>query len=339
MYPNDLLGRQRMDKRKLITGLLWDVGLPAVVFYVCRALDFDVMLALAASGLAALIRVGCVAAVRRWLDGLAALVGVSFVLLLVVSLLTEDPRILLVRESILSGAVGLLLVGSCAIGWPILYTFVRRLNAGKEELLAQWDERWRTQPSLRRHFVMLSMVIGVCCSPGPPSGCCSSTSCPSTSWQACRRRCTSAPSRCWSAGRCGTAAGADAPWHPETSLRRRSRSGPMRGKGIHYDTGTHLSDGWTREAFDSSTVRREMQVIAGDLHCTAVRITGSDPDRLTIAGEHAAEAGLEVWFAPFPRDLTADLAVRARRLDPLRLRRGRRLPRGAQRRHLPRGDP
>jgi hypothetical protein len=80
----------------------------------------------------------------------------------------------------------------------------------------------------------------------------------------------------------------------------------MRGKGIHYDTGTHLSDGWTREAFDSSTVRREMQVIAGDLHCTAIRITGSDPDRLTIAGEHAAKAGLEVWLAPFPCDLTTE---------------------------------
>ena len=80
----------------------------------------------------------------------------------------------------------------------------------------------------------------------------------------------------------------------------------MRGKGINYDTGARLSGGWTREAFDSSVVRREMQVIAGDLHCTAVRISGSDPDRLTIAGEHAADAGLEVWFAPFPCDLTAE---------------------------------
>jgi intracellular septation protein A len=149
-----------MDKRKLIMGLLWDVGLPAVIFYACRAFGVEAFLALAAGGLAALVRVGFVAAVRRRLDGLAALVGVSFALLLVVSLLTGDPRILLVRESILSGSVGLLLVGSCVIRRPILYTFVRRLNAGKEELLAQWDERWRTQPSLRRHFLTLSAMIG-----------------------------------------------------------------------------------------------------------------------------------------------------------------------------------
>ncbi|TDC72603.1 hypothetical protein E1193_27360 [Micromonospora sp. KC606] len=93
----------------------------------------------------------------------------------------------------------------------------------------------------------------------------------------------------------------------------------MRGRGINYDTGARLANGWTRKAFDSSTVRREMQVIAGDLHCTAVRISGSDPGRLTTAAEHAAEAGLEVWFAPFPCDLTteqmlplfADCAARA----------------------------
>lgn len=96
----------------------------------------------------------------------------------------------------------------------------------------------------------------------------------------------------------------------------------MRGKGINYDTGARLSSGWTREAFDSATARREMRVIASDLHCTAVRISGSDPDRLTLASEHAANAGLEVWFSPFPCELTtdqmlplfADCAARAERL-------------------------
>ena len=70
----------------------------------------------------------------------------------------------------------------------------------------------------------------------------------------------------------------------------------MRGKGIHYDTGTLVSDGWSRQTFDPSAVRRDMRVIADDLHCTAVR----------IAAEHAAETGLEVWFAPFPCDLTSE---------------------------------
>jgi hypothetical protein len=65
-----------------------------------------------------------------------------------------------------------------------------------------------------------------------------------------------------------------------------------------------------------------MRVIRNDLHCTAVRVTGGDPDRLEIAATHAANAGLEVWFCPFTNGLTqdallallADCAERAARL-------------------------
>lgn len=79
----------------------------------------------------------------------------------------------------------------------------------------------------------------------------------------------------------------------------------MRGKGINYDTGFSPGGKTSRDTFDATTVAREMQIIAEDLHCNAVRISGGDPTRLTIAGEHAADHGLEVWFAPFPCELTA----------------------------------
>ncbi|MFB9469763.1 VC0807 family protein [Nonomuraea salmonea] len=144
-----------MDKRQLIKDLLWDVGLPTVVFYLCRALGLEALPALAVGGLAALARVGYVAVVRRRLNGLAALVSATFVLLLAASLLTGDPRILLAKESILAGAAGLLLVGSCVVGRPIVYAVIRRLDDAE-----RWEERWRTEPALRRHFTTLSLVMG-----------------------------------------------------------------------------------------------------------------------------------------------------------------------------------
>ncbi len=79
----------------------------------------------------------------------------------------------------------------------------------------------------------------------------------------------------------------------------------MRGKGINYDTGFDPGGESSREHFDTGVVRSEMRVIARELHCTAVRITGGDPARLSTAGELAAAEGLEVWFAPFPCELTA----------------------------------
>jgi hypothetical protein len=83
-------------------------------------------------------------------------------------------------------------------------------------------------------------------------------------------------------------------------------------KGINYDTGFEPFGpaNSSRKTFDTNIVRREMQIIADDLHCTHVRITGSDPDRIAIAARHAIEAGMSVWFSPFPCNLTADELVK-----------------------------
>jgi hypothetical protein len=96
----------------------------------------------------------------------------------------------------------------------------------------------------------------------------------------------------------------------------------MRAKGINYDTGFLNAGTSTHEPFDGEVVQREMRVIRDDLHCTAVRVTGGDPDRLEIAATNAADAGLEIWFCPFTNGLTqdallallADCAERAERL-------------------------
>ena len=80
----------------------------------------------------------------------------------------------------------------------------------------------------------------------------------------------------------------------------------MRGKGINYDTGFSPAGQSSREHFDADVVRGEMRVIARELHCTAVRISGGEPSRLSTAAELAAAEGLEVWFAPFPCELAAD---------------------------------
>jgi hypothetical protein len=96
----------------------------------------------------------------------------------------------------------------------------------------------------------------------------------------------------------------------------------MRGKGISYDTGFIRNGASSREPFDPEVVKRELQIIRDDLHCNAVRVMGGDPERLELAATYAAELGLEVWFSPYPLELTtdellslfADCAGRAERL-------------------------
>lgn len=96
----------------------------------------------------------------------------------------------------------------------------------------------------------------------------------------------------------------------------------MRARGIAYDTGFVPRTGNSLEQFDPELVRRELTIIRDDLNCNAVQIVGGDPGRLELAAGMAAELGLEVWFSPYPLDLTndeilalfADCAERAERL-------------------------
>lgn len=80
----------------------------------------------------------------------------------------------------------------------------------------------------------------------------------------------------------------------------------MRGKGITYDTGFVRDGAISRKRFDAALAERELRVIRDELHCTAVRVTGGDPERLELAASLAAELGLEVWFSPYPLELTAE---------------------------------
>ena len=91
----------------------------------------------------------------------------------------------------------------------------------------------------------------------------------------------------------------------------------MRAKGMTYDTGFIRNGRISRERFDPGVVRRELAIIRDDLHCNAVQLIGGDPERLELAAGYAAGLGLEVWFSPYPLELTP-------RRDPAAVRRLRR---------------
>jgi hypothetical protein len=94
----------------------------------------------------------------------------------------------------------------------------------------------------------------------------------------------------------------------------------MEHEGVHYDTGTVFrGPGYAistrRRELDMAMVRRELQIIRDDLHANAVRVVGSDVNRLLSVTRVALDLGLEVWFSPAfldyqPRE-TAALMVAA----------------------------
>jgi len=72
----------------------------------------------------------------------------------------------------------------------------------------------------------------------------------------------------------------------------------VRRKGVCYDVGRELEGRSWRPDFRPAEVRRELEIIAGDLHCTAVKIHGAALPRLGWTAQVALERGLETWLAP-----------------------------------------
>jgi hypothetical protein len=101
----------------------------------------------------------------------------------------------------------------------------------------------------------------------------------------------------------------------------------MNRNGVIYNTGAVFSGlGWkerTRPRLDPRVAGRELQIIRDDLHCNAVRVSGTDIGRLTAVTEQALRLGLEVWPSPvlFGRGAPESiryLAKAARAAEPLR---------------------
>jgi len=80
----------------------------------------------------------------------------------------------------------------------------------------------------------------------------------------------------------------------------------MKTRGISYDTGFVRHGHTSRPHFDLEDVARDLRVIRDELHCNAVRVMGGDPGRLEATADLAADLGLEVWFSPYPLELTTD---------------------------------
>lgn len=94
-------------------------------------------------------------------------------------------------------------------------------------------------------------------------------------------------------------------------------------RGVNYDVGiTFNPDYMSRPDFDRHVVERELTIILEDLHCDAVRISGTDPQRLADTAAIAVGLGFEVWLSPHlhnespstTTEYTLDCAERVARL-------------------------
>jgi uncharacterized membrane protein len=140
--------------RPLFQTVLLDVAPPLVAYYGLRAAGASEYVALVSATVLSGLRVVYGVARTRRLDPFAIYLLLTFGLSLAVGLVTTDPRMVLVGNTLVNGIGGLIFLGSCVVGTPMTEVVGQRFK-GPE---AAADDGG---PRLRRVHVQLSAMWGI----------------------------------------------------------------------------------------------------------------------------------------------------------------------------------
>lgn len=151
----------RASRRRHLVSMALDLALPLGGYYLLRAWGWDTVGSYAAATAIGAARLVTKSARNRRLDGVPAFVLVAFGLQLAVSVLLHDVRAGIAADSLLSGVAGVVLIGSCLAGRPLLhYVMVRIAGAGPEQR-ARMADRWTQRPGWTATMRTLTLVCGL----------------------------------------------------------------------------------------------------------------------------------------------------------------------------------
>jgi intracellular septation protein A len=141
--------------------ILFTAVLPFLTYGVLTDRGMSEFSALALSGVWPVVEVAVLYAIRRRIDELGVLSLLIIGLGMVSALALRDERLLLVKESAVTGLFGLALLGSLLLPRPMMFYFGRKFATdGSAERVAWWNGLWR-YPGFRRTQRILTLVWGL----------------------------------------------------------------------------------------------------------------------------------------------------------------------------------
>ena len=142
--------------------LLPNIILPWVIYQTLTARGVSTINALLATAIAPLATTLYGWLRDRRVDALGIMTLAFVVVGIVTSLISGDPIFYLVKESLLTGAWGLIMLGSLLMTRPLTFYFGRQFMAGGDpERAAFVDRLWEERPAFRSFQRMLTALWGV----------------------------------------------------------------------------------------------------------------------------------------------------------------------------------
>ena len=147
--------------RAMVPDLVIDGALPAIAYQVLTRYGVAVVPALTAGAIFPIANIVRKFIATRSLDLIGAIVLVFLAIGVVSSLLSGNVLFVLVKESFITGLVGLLFLSSLLWKRPIIFYVARQvMEAEGAERLAWWNRRWE-HARFRRTMRVMTTVWGV----------------------------------------------------------------------------------------------------------------------------------------------------------------------------------
>ncbi|MEU5426296.1 VC0807 family protein [Streptomyces olivoreticuli] len=149
--------------RKLVVQqLLFELAVPLGGYYGLRAAGAGQWVALALGSVLALPWIVYGIVKRRKIEAMPVFTLLMMVMGALMSMVTGDPRVLLIRDSWLTAAFGLWVLGTLATRRPFMLTAARPVVLAKagETGWRSWESRWDTQPRFRHDIRVITAVWG-----------------------------------------------------------------------------------------------------------------------------------------------------------------------------------
>ncbi|HEX3592956.1 MAG TPA: VC0807 family protein [Pseudonocardiaceae bacterium] len=141
--------------------LILDVAVPLGSYYLMRHFGVPLVIALAISGLVPAVRVVWSMIRERTADGMALAVLTLTTVSIPIAFLTGSPKLLLAKESLGTGSLGIWVIVSVLLGKPAMINAFRAFLARTEGSSAAWDQLMGDSAAFRRCIKGATLVWGV----------------------------------------------------------------------------------------------------------------------------------------------------------------------------------
>jgi hypothetical protein len=167
---------QDMDERPLVaqgssteilglrsfTPLILDLFAPLAVYALLSRLGASDFVGLGVAAALPAIYIAVAVIRGRPIDRIAILVLILLLVAIALTLVTGDPRILLAKSVVVTGAAGLYILSTLLAEHSFIFHASQRLYAGGDPAKeAAWEARWQSSSGFRRAIRRLTLIWGL----------------------------------------------------------------------------------------------------------------------------------------------------------------------------------